>query len=128
MQGSQVLDSFALNGFYYDLNFLIPRNSNIELKPFLNWEKKLIRLPYFWEDDTHLIYNDSSDVEFYLKTNGLKIFDFHPIHIFLNTENLDRYERSKKYLNNNEKLLNFRNTASFGTHTFFSELIQSNTL
>jgi len=26
---------------------------------------------------------------------GLKVFDFHPIHVFLNTELLDRYDRTR---------------------------------
>ena len=57
VQGSQILDLYVKYGLIYDCNLFIPWSANIELKPFYHWNPKLIRVPYFWEDDIHLLYN-----------------------------------------------------------------------
>lgn len=123
VQGSQILETFEQHGLKYDVNLLIPQNAGMTLKPFVHWNQKMQRLPYFWEDDVHIIYDDNDDVKIYLNTPGLKIFDFHPIHLFLNTENLDRYTKSKPHMQDVSKLNDFINRESFGTLDFFNKLV-----
>lgn len=123
VQSTLLLDLFYHRGIKYDLNLLIPHSSGIELKPIPFWRKGLIRLPYFWEDDTSIWMNNDSNVQTYLETKGLKIFDFHPIHVFLNTENLTRYDRSKHCSHKIEELRKYVNAGSSGTMLFFENLI-----
>ena len=106
------------------MNLLIPRNSGIELKLFKSWSKNLIRVPYFWEDDTHILYKDINSVDYYLNTPGLKVFDFHPIHIYLNTEDLNRYEKIKSDVKNKSLLDKHINDTSFGSLDFFKEILK----
>lgn len=90
--------------FYFltDISLFLPHAQNLRPhKIFLSENKSLLRLPYFWEDDEELNrldpildINHSS-----YHQPGLKIFNFHPIHIFLNSRNLDIYEKMKKKLN-----------------------------
>jgi hypothetical protein len=54
-QNSHILDSFEKAGLIYDSNTFVPYSSDIELKPYKHWTKKLIKVPYFWEDDVHFI-------------------------------------------------------------------------
>lgn len=54
--------------------------------------------------------------------NGIKVFDFHPIHIFLNTEDLDRYEKTREWHNCEVTLLKYR-YEGYGTRNFLMELI-----
>ena len=55
--------------------------------------------------------------------SGIKVFDFHPIHIFLNTEHLDRYEKSREWHNCSENLQKQKYNG-FGTHSFLINLIE----
>ena len=94
------------------------------MKPIKFWKKDLTRIPYLWEDDVHFIHKDNSDVNHYLKFKGLKVFDFHPIHVFLNTEDLSRYNEARPHLQNHSELANYVNKNSFGTRTFLENLIK----
>ncbi|NQY09925.1 MAG: polysaccharide deacetylase family protein [Flavobacteriales bacterium] len=124
VQSSPILDAFHDLKIKYDLNLFIPRVSNINLKPFDSWQDDLIRLPHFWEDDMHLTYNDPADVNHYLDFDGLKIFDFHPIHVYLNTEDMSRYNSARSVLQNMNELKTHVNTEHFGINDFFNNLIK----
>lgn len=124
VQGTEILDIYHKKGIKYDLNLLIPRSSQIELKPIQIWLDDFIRLPYFWEDDTSIYMNESNDASLYLNTSGLKIFDFHPIHIFLNTEKMDRYVKAKEFFRDYYNLKNCINQGGPGTTNFFHELLK----
>jgi len=50
-----------------------------------------------------------------LQRKGLKVFDFHPIHVFLNTENIKRYEAARPHYYSFESLVKLRNNETFGT-------------
>jgi hypothetical protein len=93
------------------------------LKPFKLWTG-MVRIPYNWEDDVHWTYGysfDESRID--LKDEGLIVFDFHPIHIFLNTENKYRYNEAKKYYNNPKTLIKYRNKDVIGTRDLFISLL-----
>ncbi|MCB1562212.1 MAG: hypothetical protein KDJ75_01435 [Alphaproteobacteria bacterium] len=93
-QNSNILDIFVDLGLTHDSNHFIPEQINCALAPWHVWNG-LIKAPYFWEDDVVCLYEDNTPI-IDLKTRpGLKIFDFHPIHVYLNTESLDRYERTR---------------------------------
>ena len=59
------------------------------------WEnhKRLVRLPYMWEDDFEIVRPDSIfDLAAMIdRGSGLMIMDFHPIHVFLNSVSLSTY-------------------------------------
>lgn len=111
-------------GFLYCCNTFIPFSSKIILKPYRLWTNKLIKVPYFWEDDVHMIYKWKWDINKYLKYDGLKVFDFHPIHIFLNCENIHRYEKIKKYLKDYKILKENKNKINYGVCNFLIDLIE----
>lgn len=76
----------------HDLRFLAPR-----LAPARHWSG-LIDVPGFWEDDVHALYfdGDFSLDRVDLSAPGLKVFDFHPIHLALNTDRMERYEGARE--------------------------------
>jgi len=53
-------------------------------------DKKLVKIPFFWAEDSNI----KEDSVLFLRP-GLKIFVFHPVHIFLNSNNIDNYNRLK---------------------------------
>lgn len=120
-QNSYILDAFRNVGLIYDCNHFISVTADIELKPWLLWNG-LIRCPYYWEDDVHYIERDKYKVEQLLEKKGLKIFDFHPIHVFLNTEKSDRYEVSRPFHRQFHKLQEFR-YEGYATETILLDLI-----
>ena len=116
------------HGFTHDANLLIPAQSGIELAPFKNWGG-LIRTPYFWEEDVHCLFLEEGrehnwDPSKFLDAPGLKIFNFHPIHVFLNTEHLSRYDRSSAFQRNPDALIGYKNSdPTKGTYYFLKALI-----
>jgi hypothetical protein len=59
--------------------------------------KGLLRFPYFWEDDVEMYSPRPSftlgDRKY--KVKGMKIFDFHVIHILLNSLKMETYEKCR---------------------------------
>jgi hypothetical protein len=122
MQSSVILQEFADKGLVYDANHFLPYHQNI--KPFMLWNG-LVRIPYNWEDDVHWSYGYTFDnCRINLNDNGLIVFDFHPIHIYLNTDNKYRYNEAKKYYDNPNKLIKFRNTEIEGTRDLLISLLK----
>ena len=123
-QNSYILDNLEKFGLKYDCNNFIPFSLNNQNKPYKHWTNNLIRVPHFWEDGICIKYKWGYDLEKYLKYKGIKVFDFHPIHIFLNTEDLSRYEKTRNFHLNFEKLNKFRNK-NYGTENFLIDLLKT---
>lgn len=110
-------------GIEYQSNVMIYLQSRIS--PF--WiSSTTVELPIYWMDRFYLEIEQHPGFhteQLNLNSEGLKIFCFHPIHIFLNTEKLDRYEEAKKFYKNPKKLLAYRNVKSKGTKDLFLQLL-----
>lgn len=120
-QSSNLLDLFKEAGLTHDANHFIPSQAGLELKPWRLWNG-LLRVPYGWEDDIYCMYELKNDMSFFVKLSGLKVFDFHPIHVFLNTESLDRYERTRPLHNNPQELIKHRYDG-YGTRSRLLDLL-----
>lgn len=77
-----------------DLCFLAPG-----LAPHRDWSG-LVRVPIYWEDDVHCVYFDQRfDLDaLAMDRPGLQVFNFHPVHVYLNTADLCAYQRAKPAL------------------------------
>jgi len=113
----------------YDVSLFLPRTANIvPHKIFISKNKSLLRIPYFWEDDEEL--NRPTPI-LTIKHScyhqlGLKIFNFHPIHIFLNSRDPDDYKKIKRGINYPQ--VSFKRLGSFtyegkGVGSFFEEVL-----
>lgn len=108
VQSSPILDLFIENGLKYDVNLFIPWQSDMTIKPIKHWNG-LIRYPYCWEDDVSAITNGwFKSIDEFLRIKGLKIINFHPIHLFLNTERLERYNAAREDVHNIDVLNSLR--------------------
>ncbi len=119
-QSSNLLQLFFNKGLTHDCNHFIPDQAEIQLKPWKLWNG-LIKVPYSWEDDVHAAYGGNWQPT---KSNkkGLKVYDFHPIHVFLNTEKLTRYEESRSFHQSSSKLKSFVNRG-IGVRSYLEQLI-----
>lgn len=126
-----LFDSYKLQPIYsnyglrYQSNVLKYKQHNIA--PY-RISPTIIEFPIFFMDNIYIImegHNPSFTIEeLSLHKPGLKVFDFHPIHIFLNSENLERYEAAKVNYHDPRMLLKQRNTTSSGIRSLFIELLK----
>ncbi len=113
-------------GILYQSSYLMLGLKNI--RPFY-LEFNIMEIPLFYMDRIH--FDDSWHAKKGFTINsinmdftGLKVFDFHPIHIFLNTNNRDLYERAKKYYHEPKLLESYRNKDKEGIGTYFNNLLE----
>lgn len=128
-QNSRLLDLFAEKGITHESNHFIPFHSRIRTRPWKLWNG-LCRAPYCWEDDIHIMYsrikiNENNPLDI-AETSGdgvLKVFDFHPIHIFLNTESMERYESTRSMHQDPKELIKQR-FRGYGTRSRLIDLLK----
>ena len=105
--GSLIQTSYERLGITHDSSIMIPyQNNDTPIFPWKMWDN-LIRVPYFFCDYVTAM-TTSSSMEKLVFRNGLKVFDFHPIHVFLNTEKLSRYEQTRTIHHNPRELIKHR--------------------
>lgn len=121
-QNSHLLDLFSRVGLTHDCNHFIPAESGIAIRPWPLWNG-LTRVPHFWEDDVACHSRDNRPIQELLMRPGLKVLAFHPIHIFLNTETLARYERMRPRFQEPEELIKHRFQGE-GTRSRLQQLLK----
>lgn len=98
MQSSRILDCYAAYGLTHDATHIVDRRAVESLSPWLHWNG-ITRVPLIWEDDLAFIEDPGCpklDVhESTLQQSKIRQINFHPIHVFLNTEHNARYESSR---------------------------------
>ncbi|MDZ7269735.1 MAG: hypothetical protein ONB48_20865 [candidate division KSB1 bacterium] len=115
-----LLDLFRRCGFRYDRNLLCYRVAG--MKPFVH-HNGLLRLPVFWEDDIWLTVEAGARFSAAWLPAGPSrcIFNFHPIHLYLNTLTPAHYRAAKPLQHDPEQLA--RHVAGgYGARAFFLDL------
>jgi hypothetical protein len=109
-----------------DVSLFLP--GAVGLEPVVQWSPggRLLRLPYVWQDNMEMYAPQPDwDTQAVAARPGLRIFDFHPVHVWLNSASFEPYERLKatKPLGELTELdaLPFRNSGP-GTMTAFLDL------
>ena len=103
VQSTRLTNMYAGKGLTHESNIRIVSGSGIKVRPFIH-PSGLVMCPYQWGD-----YNDLGDkISECLTNDQLFIVDFHPIHVFLNTEDLSRYERTRHIHHEPDKLIKHR--------------------
>lgn len=123
LQSSEIYLKFNKYGIQNDVSILFSNQSHI--MPHYSKFFKITRIPFYWEDDVEMETGINwEDIESHFKISGLKIFNFHPIHIFMNSNSMKKYEelKEKDYPNVDKKtILELKNKTS-GTESFFNNL------
>ena len=117
---SALLKMYLDEGLEYNCDPFVPDQEI--LRPFIRLNR-LVCLPFCWEDDAHF----GSGLPFEigclgLDRRGLLIYNFHPVHIYLNTDSDVTYRSAKPDYHDPESLLNKR-VKRKGTRTLFLDLL-----
>ena len=109
IQSSKLTDLYRAKGLTHESNMFIPEYSKINVKPFEHLSG-VILCPYIWGDYMDFSLGDKrANFKSLSLINGLKIFNFHPIHIYLNTDNIDRFNSTRNLHHNPKKLIDYYN-------------------
>lgn len=123
VDSSVLLQHYGEIGITHDNTYFIDFPGIKALKPWRLWND-LVRVPLFWEDDYACVTPYAQNFKTLLDAGqGLKVFGFHPVHIFLNLESLDRWAAVKDSQNDLGRLLECR-FAGEGTRTRFLSLLK----
>jgi hypothetical protein len=130
MTGSLLSDLFYKEGLRIESNTYYYAGRGNMIPPPAYDPCGILRVFHFWEDDCHSAWIDKNvehdwNVHRFLNLEGVKIFDFHPIHLFLNTEKTQRYESCRAFHRKPSELIDHRNTNGCGTYTFFTDLVDT---
>lgn len=68
----------------------------------------LVQLPIYFMDDFWMSTEADVDAEQLLEADGLKVFGFHPVHVYLNTPDHAYYERHKDAYQDPDRLFEHR--------------------
>ena len=124
-QSAAILLLYKEFGIKYEVSYLLYKSQNIEVhyNPAFN----LYRIPYFWEDDVEMYEKVPKwSLEKISNITGLKIFNFHPIHVILNSKNLSSYNKMKNEIglkNLNENNIKKYINPEKGTRDFLIDII-----
>lgn len=121
-----ILQAFQDVGITHDLNLFIPFSPGVNPKPFRHFNG-MLRMPYFFEDDVQCQLEKRWKAEEHIlqSGDGLRIFNFHPIHLFLNSEKLDNYNNAKPFMHDFQALRQFANPDPVrGTRIFWNHIIR----
>ena len=123
---------------YRDLKFFANKGAKIDssimlinqnyLTPVYHPDIDLVRVPYIWEDGMTLNFKTNIRNSLNLNSPGLKILNFHPIDVYLNTSSIEQRNMFKKsfksVLNASkseaEKFINKRN---YGIRNFLIHIL-----
>lgn len=86
----------------------------------------MLELPIFFEDDLYFLDHGNMDIQLKdlnLNPSHLKVFNFHPIHVFMNTFSNEHYQQWKAHYQDAKKLQNWVGQKR-GTRDFFVETLE----
>tara|TARA_Y100000768_G_scaffold384601_1_gene368957 strand:- start:2248 stop:2958 length:711 start_codon:yes stop_codon:yes gene_type:complete len=121
LQSSRIMNIFRSRNLKYDSNDYIPAAQISRVDPW-EMENGLIKVPYIFSDELDCFKAGSPLTEI-LSRDGLKVFNFHPIHVFLNTENLKRYENTRGFHGMPKNLIKER-YKGYGTRSKLVEILK----
>jgi hypothetical protein len=119
---SHILQLYAEFGLNYESNIFLYLHEG--LHPVLRFDG-FASIPFYWSDDKHISLQRPFQLEaLALETPGLKVLNFHPMHVFMNTSSDAHYESYKRHYQEPDRLRDFVNREAPGTGTLFAALLE----
>ena len=106
LQSGNLVDLvMSLTPVTFDVSLFHPRALHVDVVKYERFGQILWRFPYVWEDDyvmEALPLSVSRDCEFFglsetlASASGIQVFNFHPVHVFLNSNVMENYRAMKR--------------------------------
>lgn len=110
-----------LSGINMDSSIFLPEIDNITAVNHLTFNGILRRIPVYWADDYEILKPNVARLSHVkLSGAGIKVFNFHPVHIYLNTPTHSYYQRKKDQIKN----LTDEPYEGFGVRNIFIDLLK----
>lgn len=129
-QSSNIMKMMAVDfGLETDTSIYLREASHIVPFEVYYGNSILLRIPFFWTEDGEMYKPNSSFLlkDKNLELPGLKVFAFHPIHLYLNSKNMKNYNALRKVCDirycDEKEVGQFINNG-VGANSFLDELIQ----
>ena len=126
MHGTPIINELKQHNIKYDSSILSYMH---HITPFRLFNE-IIEVPLVWSDDVALRIPKASTASLYnlrivsaYFDPALYVLNFHPIHLYLNTESQHHYRFAKKYYHDTYHLMKRVNRDRPGTLTLFEELV-----
>lgn len=121
VSGGRLLEAFARRGLTHEGNVFLPAQSGIAPRPWVDWFG-MTRVPHIFQDDFWFGSGLVQDKASLAGLGGFACLDFHPIHLFLNTDHLNRYEAARADFRDPAKLRE-RRCAGEGARTLLRAVV-----
>ena len=121
VQSERLVDLFYDCGITHISNFYIPEEAGPQ-RPWHLWAG-MICTPHVWQDNVSMRLHGL--VKPPVGGDGLQIYDFHPIHVFLNTDRQIRYESARPHFQLPDSLIEHRLKGGRGTRDVLLGLLGS---
>lgn len=121
VQSERLVDLFNECGITHISNFFVPEEAGAQ-RPWHLWDG-MICTPHVWQDNVSMRLHGL--VRPPIGGNGLQIYDFHPIHVFLNTEQLSRYDSARPHFQRPDLLIKHRFKEGRGTRDVLLGLLET---
>lgn len=126
-QSGPILAAIMSAGLKADLSLFLPGMPGIRPVKFWSGGAPLLRIPYFWSDDHEMEKPAPSwSLSSLSAVEGLKVINFHPVHLYLNAGDMKPYAALKRQC---PRLIELSAEAAEpyvrrgeGVQTFFEEL------
>lgn len=118
---SHMLLRYVAHGLQYESNVFLPGHPG--LRPVRRFEA-LVSIPFYWSDDKHLERGEALDVgALGLDAPGLKVLNFHPIHVYMNTVSPEHYASFKADYQDADALASQRHGDASGIGRLFDHVL-----
>ncbi len=118
---------FADAGLTHEVNTYLPLQAGMNLRAWRNWDGRLIRVPFLFEDSLQEFMADSGgwSVEKHLKHAGMRVLNFHPIRLFLNAKDAQLPQEAAPARQTVAGLAaHRRDSAMMGSRAFLEQFVQ----
>jgi hypothetical protein len=97
VQSTPILDAAIASGLTIDVSLYVPYATDLAPVEYWRGPRRLWRVPYMWEVDFEM---DRPRPQWTVRAltglQGLKVMDFHPIHVWLNGADMSAYAALKR--------------------------------
>jgi len=122
---AQIMDQTPVK---LDCSLFVPHAANLRPVEYQWAQRTLLRVPYFWEDDFEMERTTPCWQlrPLLAKGAGLQVFDFHPVHVYLNSRTMAAYrslkERAPNLSDSTSEVAAAAIQSGAGSQTLFIEL------